>query len=282
MIIDYSKPSVKEITITPDQAAAMLRRNLTNRRVDKNQVQQYADDMSAGRWKNVSMIIFDRNGCLIDGQHRLMALVKAQATIPFVVKTGAPPEAIDVIDSGKKRSAADALTIRGVRHATIIASVAKRAIVYERDGLSTAMTHFATVSHAEIAEYVAAHEEELSDIAVQVSTLKKDLKGYMEPSTIGFILYVLSQVSDRGYEFLQSLTRWNPEGSPSRALQNKLSNLRSQGIRGHHAMRLQANYTFLAWNKWLAGAHDVMILRVASNAKSVTPKKDPLYGRNND
>jgi hypothetical protein len=100
--------------IRPDLATLMLGLNIDrNRPIRPNSIKQYADDMSAGRWKLTHQgIAFNRDGQLIDGQHRLHAIVRAGATIPIHVTFGA--ENFDAIDMGAARRVQDAARIVGV------------------------------------------------------------------------------------------------------------------------------------------------------------------------
>jgi len=50
---------------------------------------------------------------LIDGQHRMKALIKANITLPMVCVFGLDPRAKHALDMGRKRSAADALALKG-------------------------------------------------------------------------------------------------------------------------------------------------------------------------
>lgn len=66
----------KVMDITPDIAKEMLERNLNNRSVSPSRVDMYADDMARGEWQaNGEAICFNESGNLINGQHRLMAVV---------------------------------------------------------------------------------------------------------------------------------------------------------------------------------------------------------------
>lgn len=63
--------------------------------------------MSRNAWPITHQgIAFDEFGQLIDGQHRLHAIVKSKKTIPCLVSTGIQFEAVSVIDRGLKRNAA--------------------------------------------------------------------------------------------------------------------------------------------------------------------------------
>ena len=100
--------------ISPDKARDYLATNVCNRACSKTAVKRWADTMKAGAWKLSSdAIAFDWNGVLINGQHRLNALIATGATMPFLVAHNFPPESKNALDVGKKRSLHEILTING-------------------------------------------------------------------------------------------------------------------------------------------------------------------------
>ena len=105
----------KLMTITPEMAIDWLGRNRTNRKLSQRTVQQYTEDMAAGRWVQTHQgIAFDTEGNLIDGQHRLVAVVRAKKPIEMLVSTGVEKtNGMLVVDNGRKRSIADQFRISG-------------------------------------------------------------------------------------------------------------------------------------------------------------------------
>jgi hypothetical protein len=111
-------PNVRWQRITPAQAAKILRdQNTLNRDPSHPKVKQWADDMAGGLWNEelASPIKFDKEGLLFDGQHRLMALVKAGErgvkSILFLVIEGVPRSAIHVQDIGVPRTLKSAIAL---------------------------------------------------------------------------------------------------------------------------------------------------------------------------
>lgn len=96
-------------TITPDLALQYLDDNIAeNRSIRQATVSKYARDMRHGRWRLTHQgIAFDENGKLIDGQHRLWAIVEANIPIDMLVTTGIPVGDVVVIDGGLSRNIKD-------------------------------------------------------------------------------------------------------------------------------------------------------------------------------
>lgn len=110
-------------TVTPELARLWLDTNSGNRQLRSTVVDRYARDMSAGAWALTGApIVFDDQGFLIDGQHRLTACVQSQVPFRTAVMRGASPESHSAIDVGLRRSLRDELSWRGEPNATDLAA----------------------------------------------------------------------------------------------------------------------------------------------------------------
>jgi hypothetical protein len=95
--------------VTPETAAKFLQKNNGNRNYRKHWVNQLASIIKKGEWQVTHQgIAFDKEGNLLDGQHRLLAVISAGMPIMINVTKGADPEIFKCIDVGVKRSIADA------------------------------------------------------------------------------------------------------------------------------------------------------------------------------
>lgn len=101
--------NIRRELITPEIAKAYLEHNTKNRSISDPTVDSYAEDMKNGRWCESTgiAISFDTNGVLADGQHRLLAIVKANVPIWSYVCTGCAPGS--VYDENRVRSSRDNL-----------------------------------------------------------------------------------------------------------------------------------------------------------------------------
>ena len=151
------------VTITPDMAATWLEANAKNRKIANGSIAKYAADMAAGNWQLTGEAIkFDTKRNLIDGQHRLRACVRANAPFQSVVIYGVPTEAQDVMDAGKPRSAADALSLRGLTNAMYTVSALRYLLAYKAGRriqelqVTTTMISEALERHPNITKSVAA------------------------------------------------------------------------------------------------------------------------------
>lgn len=100
-------------SITPEMAQQYLKKNLSNNRnLRQNVVLKYARMMRKGEWKLTHEgIAIDTNNKLIDGQHRLAAIVESGCTIEMLVATEVPATTCTVINTGASRDLRDQLTL---------------------------------------------------------------------------------------------------------------------------------------------------------------------------
>lgn len=112
------------VTITPAMAEKWLKRTtFKNRNVSPAAVTRYVDDIAKGKWMlNGESIVLDDNGNVIDGQHRLHAVIKAKTPIQSVVVQGVDPATFSTLDIGKRRGQGDVLSIAGYQNANILAA----------------------------------------------------------------------------------------------------------------------------------------------------------------
>lgn len=117
--------------MTPKQAEEILIRHydriaegkFKQRPVFNSIVRKYTADMKAKHWDvTPEPIIFDENGDLSDGQHRLEAVRLSGETIEFTVTRGWPASVINHIGGGKSRTVANKLHLMGQPNAFIFAS----------------------------------------------------------------------------------------------------------------------------------------------------------------
>lgn len=103
---------IRRMEITPEAATNLLQFNTANRHLTQSTVDRYADMMRQGLWHyDASPIRFSRTNKLLDGQHRLWAVVESGTTQEFLVVTGLPDESFITMDTGKSRNFADILSI---------------------------------------------------------------------------------------------------------------------------------------------------------------------------
>lgn len=115
----------KYVVITPEMADLWLTHcnPSSNRILSDTFYDRYAKAMASGAWKTTHQgIAFDKNGMLLDGQHRLMGIKISGVSIEMLVIPNCNAETFDVLDAGNRRQAAQLLK---VPHRVIVAAAAR-------------------------------------------------------------------------------------------------------------------------------------------------------------
>ena len=108
------KPVYQNVAITPATASEWLRHNTLNRPIMAAVVRRYAEEMRQGRWEYTHQgVAFDVNGVLVDGQHRLLAIVESGCTITMQVTFNLLPSTRITVDDHSRRTVHDALCLQG-------------------------------------------------------------------------------------------------------------------------------------------------------------------------
>lgn len=117
-VIDGKEVEVSSMTITPSEAKKIIADSdkvYKNRKSRKNTVRLYKKDMDTGQWKvNGESLKFRKDGALMDGRHRLLAVSDSEKPRQFLVVGNLDCGVEDTIDVGAMRSIEDALSFAGV------------------------------------------------------------------------------------------------------------------------------------------------------------------------
>ena len=123
--------------ITPQKAQEYLAMNKNNRHLMSKVVDSYAQDLKDGKWIiGTSTICFDINGNLIDGQHRLSAIIKAGIPVRMEVKRNLSEDAFKAMDIGKVRQAKDMFNIAGVSNYQNLSGLIRTTLQFEQESFS--------------------------------------------------------------------------------------------------------------------------------------------------
>src|SRR5690606_33959034 len=109
--------------------------NRRNRPIRRTWVQTLAGAMERGEWReNGDTLKFAHNGTLLDGQHRLAAIVLSGRPQWMLIARNVPDDAFSTIDRGSRRTAADALALLGEPRSAILAATLNLVWRYRANG----------------------------------------------------------------------------------------------------------------------------------------------------
>lgn len=229
-------------TVTPEIAAKYLKRNVDNyRKISKNKVRLYAEEMKAGKWQlNGEGIMFDETGRLKNGQHRLAAVLMAGVPVEMTVVRGVSDD-INIYDVGANRTAVQIANASGYDNHKEDTSVA-----------TVIVGNFGPASKGKLLAWLGDHSGDLAR-AYRVSGANNKGLGRRMASILACYLALRYDLA-KAYElevFYRILSSGNTVGSdgyePSPALvARRMLESRYQGSGGRRAQREQAEILLMA------------------------------------
>lgn len=221
--------------VSPKKAFEYLGTMKKNRKVRKALVDRYAAEMKADQWRETGEPIkFNKAGELIDGQHRLSAIIQANKTVILDVRRGLEDEVFMNLDTGGARTPGDLLYIAGYNYTSNTASTIRQALSIlevESGVLSPTSMNKKKVPPAELLEWAHEHQEEMV-LAVK-TTMTTDAKLVCSPPSLFAALYFLfAQYNASGARdffniLIQGIGFEHEEGDPVYQLRKQLLTFKS-------------------------------------------------------
>ncbi len=248
-----AEPAIRArlVTITPKLAEQWLKKNTHNRGVVNSRIDQYAADMRRGEWRvNGETIKLAADGRVLDGQHRLMAVLEADVSIQSLVITGLRDEAQETMDQGRARSLADVFKLRGEKYHNPLATAARTLALYERYGTVVQPPYKAPPSILQ-ASRALERNPELRDSVAMLWGLRRP---WMPTSHMGALHFLFATVDlEAANDFVTKLTTGAElhRAHPVYVLRELL--MTAHMTRDTILQRTQLALIIKAWNAYMAG-----------------------------
>lgn len=229
---------------------------------DANQVviRKYARQMIAGEWESAKVtggcITFDADGILINGNHRLRAVILASKTVPdiaieFYLITGFTNS--HTIDTNAGRTYAYILRERGEKYYVQLASVVKMYDAYlDNNQIPFDLSGSSTKSHVRFDRILSEHPNLRTSIK---RVLSKKCVLAISGSLLGTFHYIFSAINPTlADEFVDTFTGYNDKATqnhPVVRLHNMLMVKKHKNIM--YSTIGVATFCILAWNRMYTG-----------------------------
>lgn len=182
---------IENVLITPELAKEYLTKNKGNRKVNDKHVLFLAQQMLLGIFKEETGegIKISKTDRLLDGQHRLLAIIKTDKAYTFTVFEDLEDDIFDVLDTGRNRNAADVLSTTGLKNSTGISAL----VGYILDIKSKRMNSHRgfRIPNSIVLEFIINHPE-VEEIYKYVEPLYRRIK-YLSPGLLGAVYYILKE-----------------------------------------------------------------------------------------
>ncbi|GAA2484842.1 MULTISPECIES: hypothetical protein [Actinomycetes] len=260
MVIDgeipQGAPIPRLIQVTPELAEILLSRAVVNRRLDWGQVDFLADSIIRDEWQLTHQgIALDGpldTGRLLDGQHRLNAIIKAGISVWIYVFEGLPETAFPVLDTGKRRSGVDTLSSTGEKYLPLLHSTIRHVLLFKNMPDSSWSGNRARIANGRI---LAAYNED-SDMYREAVAMGRALSKHVFASqtgaAVGYFVTTEAAPAVKVDSWIDGLTSGaNLEiGDPRLAL-IKVPHMKRRGRKRRYTMREQVAIYIKAWNAWV-------------------------------
>lgn len=147
--------------VTPEIAKEILKRNINNRPLNSSHVRFLSSQMKRGLWLfDGTPIKLTVQGSLLDGQHRLTAIVESGKSFDFLFVTGVSSDSFKVMDTGRNRKASDVLGISGFDHSQDLQTACRDIMLYKRTGILAPAVRI-SLTNAEILQFAEENKQRL-------------------------------------------------------------------------------------------------------------------------
>lgn len=126
--------------VTPEIAIKYLNTSIGNRNIKKDTITALVNALTKGTFEvNGETIVFDQNGSLMDGHHRMEAIVRANIPAICLVIRGINRNTWTTMDSGTARSLGDVFKFEGIANYNSVSTIVAGtfAMIKNKVGINT-------------------------------------------------------------------------------------------------------------------------------------------------
>lgn len=224
---------VELVKINKEVAEKMLSINVNNRKAKEKVVAKYASEMLKGNWKDETgeLIKVSKTNRLLDGQHRLLAIVKADVELQMYVAFDLNDDVFVVLDSGATRTSKDVFHVAGAQYSSLIPPIIQFSEALFNGHRSNQGNK--TLTNVELLQKFQENEEYYLEIASKTYIHYTQFAKILNPTLIGsYMIYFNSKSSaDCELFFNELCTGRNVTNNVIYLLRNKLIEDRTGNVK---------------------------------------------------
>jgi hypothetical protein len=204
--------------------------------------------MQDGVWgQHGDTIKRDENGCVIDGQHRLLAVIESGMTIQFCFVDGIDASMQDSMDTGARRSLSDQLAMRGEKNVNSLASAIKVEMTWRQHGKPS---NQGGIGHIQALRFFEQHQ----DLRESVNATRACAQKIKYPNGLAAVIHRrMTVLSPDDADLFWSLLTTGKVTESSEAIAILRDRMITAGNNDRSRMKpmYRAAVTIRAWNAWL-------------------------------
>ncbi len=267
-----AKESIKFEIITPTVASQLLKKNNINRKIRERKVNRLVQTIRAGHWRvNGETICIANDGTLLNGQHRLTAVVVSKTPIKTAVARGLDKDVMPTIDIGNPRTAGDHLRMAGYKgnHGAFAAAIKiclsfQNGVYGDKKMSMSPQEMFAFIKNNK--GILKSHELFESNTA---------LNALLAPSAVIATHYLFSEINrakaDAFFHYLETGENLG-KTSPILKLRSFLASYRDVSKRGNDTRRIFLHYLTTAFAAYLKDQRIEKLPEYKGDVKVALPK----------
>ena len=106
-----------------------------------------------------------KTGVILDGQHRLLAVIVSNTPTWFHIAKGLDENVFDVLDTGAARNGSDTFRVKGIKYETIIPAVITKFFFFLRYAKKKGEDNHSKVTNAKLLETYYENQRFWQDVA---------------------------------------------------------------------------------------------------------------------
>ena len=217
-----------KVRVTPEMAMRFLDANNLNRPLSDPHVQRIANQIRENKWRfNGDTIKIADTGDVLDGQHRLWAIIESKQSVETIIVNGIAREAFSTIDTIRKpRSLGDTVALSGnARYRSAIGSALAWLIRWQNDCLENYKAPINRVENSDV-------EQALKDNPGIVRAVERaqGMRSVANPALMAFLYYIVTNRNETLAERMMS-TLADPAGV---GVNDPFFRLRQYFLSDHH------------------------------------------------
>tara|TARA_R100001129_G_scaffold8574_1_gene6072 strand:- start:18 stop:884 length:867 start_codon:yes stop_codon:yes gene_type:complete len=277
------QPSFNVEEITPEYAQEILdQKNNNNRTIKQTNLNRLVKAIDNDEWQVTNQgIAFDSEGNLLDGQHRLLAIVKTGQALKIMVARNMHPEIFNVVDTGTARMASDVLHISGCGNSSkTIAAAIKNYIFYKKYPSGSWSANGVTKpSHFEILETYNNDRELWDEISTRINS--HHCKFHFFNKSVAIVFYKLALEKNYSKREIEEFLNKFYEGS-NLDIDNPMLSFRNQLMqkafrnRGSNTQRFLMNCFIRLFNMYLNDVKKTKFMAPPADISEVLQIQKPL------
>lgn len=250
---------VEWVDVGPDLAERYLETMRVNRPLSNANLKKIQTDMMNGRWhEDGDPVRFDRDGSLIDGQHRMWSIVETKLTFRFLVIRGIDKKAMSTMDTGKSRSIADIIALYDPLAKDVTALAAATNVIYRWEaGVRGPGLRTVFIPNDDVLSFYETNKLALSHASHVGKKIARNVPGgTAQAYSLAAWLFDRLDIEDAEFFWERLIDGSNlAEDSPIRALRELLMREARLNRNGRPRMRADLALAFIlkAWNAYREG-----------------------------